>query len=169
MIPMSFCFGINFIRSHWNSVEEGADTAGRAPPPRSDWRLVREVVVAETDAEAMDFAINGPMGQHYRNFYLPMLREAGAIKGLKHDVNDADSDVTVEYLARHCWSIGSEASVLEKLEELNYLAGGFGVLLANSYDHLDCSEQWRTSIEALHTRIVPRLTARLERPQAEAA
>lgn len=169
MIPMSFCFGIDFIRSHWSSVLEGAEAAGTAPPPKDEWRLVRETVVAETDKEAIDFAVNGPMGRHYANFYLPMLKESGLLKTLKHDHDVPDSDVTVEYLARNSWTVGSEATVLEKLEELDDRAGGFGVLLANSYDHLDCKERWRNSIEALHNRIVPKLTETLASQQSVAA
>ena len=157
MIPSSFCFGVNHIRSHWDSVVEGAEQAGREPPPRSDWRLVREVIVAETDEEAFDYAINGPPGQHFRNFYLPMLKHAGALGALKHNLDDPDSDVTIEYLAKYSWTVGSEATVTEKLEELYDKSGGFGVLAANSYDHLDCMTQWRSSIEALCHRIIPAL------------
>ncbi len=161
MTPTSFCFGINYIRGHWDSVVEGAELASREPPPRSEWRLVRETVVAETDAEAMDYAINGPMGRHYAEFYLPMLKEARLLNTLKRHHDDPDSDVTVEYLAQHSWTVGSEATVTEKLEELYDRSGGFGVLVANSYDHIDCMSQWRSSIEALCHRIVPKLTEML--------
>lgn len=162
MIPTSLCFGVDYIQSHWSSVVEGAEEAKREPPPKSEWRLIREVVVAETDKEAMDFAINGPMGQHYRHFWLPMLKEAKLLNTLKHRVEDPDSDVTIEYLAKHSWTVGSEETVLNKLGEIYQNAGGFGVLLANSYDHLDCMEQWRSSIEALQCRIVPELTRQME-------
>jgi alkanesulfonate monooxygenase SsuD/methylene tetrahydromethanopterin reductase-like flavin-dependent oxidoreductase (luciferase family) len=157
MIPTSLCFGVDYIRSHWDSVTEGADEAGRAPPPKSEWRLVREIVVAETDEEAIDYAINGPMGQHYRAFWLPMLKEAGLLNTLKHRPDDPDSDVTIEYLVKHSWTVGSEETVLNKLGEIYDYSGGFGVLVANSYDHLDCMDQWRSSIEALCCRIVPQL------------
>ncbi|MDB5580107.1 MAG: Flavin-dependent oxidoreductase, luciferase family [Bradyrhizobium sp.] len=170
LIPSSFCFGVDYIRSHWDSVVEGADAAGREPPPKSDWRIVRDVIVAETDKEALDFAINGPMGQHFGNFYLPMLKEAGLLKSLKHRPEDADSDVTVEYLAKYSWTVGSEATVHEKLSEIYDRADGFGVLVANSYDHLDCMEQWRSSIRVLATDIVPKLSAeKAAPPQAVAA
>jgi alkanesulfonate monooxygenase SsuD/methylene tetrahydromethanopterin reductase-like flavin-dependent oxidoreductase (luciferase family) len=159
LIPCSFSFGKAYIRSHWDAVVEGADKAGRMPPPKSDWRIVREIVVGETDAKAMDFAINGPMGQHYNAFWLSMLKDANMLKALKHSPDVADSDVTVEYLARHCWTVGSEATVTEQLAELSDIAGGFGVLVAMSYDHLDCMDEWRWSIETLQQRIMPKLTA----------
>ena len=159
LIPSSFCFGVDYIRGHWDSVVEGAETAGREPPPRDDWRIVRDVFIGETDKEALDFAINGPMGQHFGNFYLPMLKEAGLLRTLKRHPDDADSDVTIEYLAKHSWTVGSENTVLEKLSELNDKAGGFGVLVANSYDHVDCMELWRSSITRLAKNVVPKLAA----------
>ena len=109
----------------------------------------------------MDFAINGPVGQHFNNFYLPMLKHAGALPILKRHPDDPDSDVTVEYLAKYSWTVGSESTVLEKLEELYDKSGGFGVLAANSYDHLDHMTQWRSSITALCHRIIPALNKRL--------
>jgi len=171
LIPSSFCFGVDYIRSHWDSVVEGAESNGREPPSKDDWRIVRDIVVAETDKEAFDFAVNGPMGQHFRNFYLPMLKEAGLLRTLKHRPEDADSDVTIEYLAKYSWTVGSEATVLDKLSTLHDRADGFGVLVANSYDHLDCMEQWRSSITTLAADIVPRLSSLKKQglPKATAA
>ena len=40
-----------YVGSHWEAVERARRAAG-ARPKRSDWRLVREVFVADTDAEA---------------------------------------------------------------------------------------------------------------------
>ncbi len=157
MIPCSFSFGNAYVRSHWDSIARGADEVGREPPPRQEWRVVREIMVAETDKKAMDLAVNGPMGQHYNAFFLPMLKDAGLIKALKHSPDVADSDVTVEYLARHAWSVGSEETVLNQIGDLNEAAGGFGVLLAMSYDHLDYMDEWRWAMNALCNRIVPKL------------
>ena len=43
---------------------------GRRPvgrtPDRKDWRLVREVVVAETDEQAFRYAVDGMMGRNMR-------------------------------------------------------------------------------------------------------
>ena len=46
-----------------------------------------------------------------------------------------DSDVTVEYCARHNWLIGSPATVTEKIERLQAETGGFGVLLVFGFDY----------------------------------
>jgi alkanesulfonate monooxygenase SsuD/methylene tetrahydromethanopterin reductase-like flavin-dependent oxidoreductase (luciferase family) len=159
LIPCSFSFGKAYLRSHWDSVVRGADEAQRDPPPKSEWRVVREVMVAETDAKARDLALNGPMGSHYRAFFLPMLEEAGMLKSLKHHPDVPDSDVTVEYLIEHCWSVGSEETVLNQLGEIYDIAGGFGVLVAMSYDHLDYFDEWRWSIDTLCNSILPKIGA----------
>ena len=49
--PMSLNLNPAYVGSHWEAVEAGAARSGRTPK-RSDWRMVREVFVADTDAEA---------------------------------------------------------------------------------------------------------------------
>src|SRR5262245_34454679 len=50
-IPMSLNLNPAYVGSHWESVEAGAAKTGRKPN-RADWRLVREVFVADTDEAA---------------------------------------------------------------------------------------------------------------------
>src|SRR5438093_715148 len=47
-IPMSPSLNAALMASHWTSVEDAARRVGRSPS-RSDWRVVREVLVADTD------------------------------------------------------------------------------------------------------------------------
>lgn len=49
-IPMSLDLNTEYVATHWDAVEEGALRSGRTPD-RRDWRLVREVLVAETDEQ----------------------------------------------------------------------------------------------------------------------
>jgi hypothetical protein len=51
-------------------VEEGARRSGRTPQ-RADWRLVREVYVAPTDAEAKRRVRDGALGRCWREYLLP--------------------------------------------------------------------------------------------------
>ena len=53
-LPMSLNLNPAYVISHWESVEAGAKVSGRTPD-RNDWRLVREVFVAETDEEPGGF------------------------------------------------------------------------------------------------------------------
>jgi len=106
-LPLSLNLNPAYVASHWEAVEIGAARAGRTPQ-RSDWRLVREVFVAETDAEAWRLSAGGMMGRMMREYFLPLLGNFGFLEFLKHDPNVADSDVTPEYCAEHNWLIGEE-------------------------------------------------------------
>ncbi|NNL85300.1 MAG: LLM class flavin-dependent oxidoreductase, partial [Myxococcales bacterium] len=51
-IPMSLNLSPSYVAGHWASVAEGAERVGRTAN-RADWRMVREIFVAETDEEAL--------------------------------------------------------------------------------------------------------------------
>ena len=61
-IPMSLNLNPAYVSSHWDSVEAGAAKTGRKPS-RRDWRLVREVFVADTDEEAWKLSTGDMMGR----------------------------------------------------------------------------------------------------------
>src|SRR5262249_44175520 len=64
-LPMSLNLNPGYVASHWESVEEGARRTGRQPS-RADWRLVREIFVADSDAEAWRLSVEGMMGRMMR-------------------------------------------------------------------------------------------------------
>jgi alkanesulfonate monooxygenase SsuD/methylene tetrahydromethanopterin reductase-like flavin-dependent oxidoreductase (luciferase family) len=148
-LPISFCYSTGYLRGHWRAVCEGAEQAGRAPPPRDAWRVSRGVYVADTWSEASRRTVHGEMGRYYRENFLPLLARSGMLAALKHHPDVADSDVTVEYCARHCWMIGTADSVAEQIEQMKHESGGFGVLHVMCLDHLDEMASWRDSLASL--------------------
>ena len=155
-LPMSLNLNPTYVASHWDSVEEGARRSGRTPR-RSDWRLVREIFVADTDEEAWRLSVGGQMGRMMREYFLPLLTDVGVIQFLKHDEAVADSDVTPEYCARHNWLIGSPATVVEKIERMYEEVGGFGAILLFCFDYSETPEAWHRSMELLAHEIMPKL------------
>jgi alkanesulfonate monooxygenase SsuD/methylene tetrahydromethanopterin reductase-like flavin-dependent oxidoreductase (luciferase family) len=155
-LPLSLNLNPAYVASHWEAVEIGAARTGRTPK-RSDWRLVREVFVADTDEEAMRLSAGGMMGRMMREYFLQLLGNFGFLEYLKHDPSVADSDVTPEYCARHNWLIGSPATVAEKLERIYHEAGGFGGLLVFGFDYADNPEVWHTSLRLLIEEVGPRV------------
>jgi alkanesulfonate monooxygenase SsuD/methylene tetrahydromethanopterin reductase-like flavin-dependent oxidoreductase (luciferase family) len=155
-IPMSLNLNPTYVGSHWESVEEGARRSGRTPQ-RRDWRMVREVFVAETDDKALRLSAGDMMGRQMREYFLPLLASFGFLEYLKHDPSVSDSDVTPEYCARHNWLIGSPATVAEKLERVYHEVGGFGTLLVFCFDYADQAEVWRTSLDLLAREVLPRV------------
>ena len=155
-IPMSLNLNANYLSGHWEAVQAGAASAGRTAD-RKDWRMVREVLVAETDEEAWRLAVDGPMGRMTREYSLKVVEAFGALPFLKHDPSVPDSEVTIDYLARHSWLIGSPATVAEKIEALHAQVGGFGVLLVLAFDYLDTPEPWKRSLELLVHEVLPKV------------
>jgi alkanesulfonate monooxygenase SsuD/methylene tetrahydromethanopterin reductase-like flavin-dependent oxidoreductase (luciferase family) len=155
-LPLSLNLNPAYVASHWEAVEIGAARTGRTPK-RSDWRLVREVFVAETDEEAWRLSVGGMMGRMMREYFLRLLGNFGFLEYLKHDQSVADSDVTAEYCARHNWLIGSPATVAETLERIYHEAGGFGGLLVFGFDYADNPEVWHNSLRLLAEEVGPRV------------
>lgn len=155
-LPLSLNLNPNYVKSHWESVCIGAERAGRVPN-RRDWRMVREIFVADTDAEAWKLAVDGPMGRAVREYILPLFGQFGFNEYFKHDPSVPDSDVTAEYCARHNWIIGSPDTVAHKLEAMYHDTGGFGTVLVLGFDYADNPEPWRRSLELLAKEVKPRL------------
>jgi alkanesulfonate monooxygenase SsuD/methylene tetrahydromethanopterin reductase-like flavin-dependent oxidoreductase (luciferase family) len=153
-LPMSLNLNPGYVKSHWEAVEEGARRSGRTPN-RADWRLVREVLVAETDEEAWKLSVESMMGRQMREYFLPLLGAFGFHEYLKHDPDVPDSDVTPEYCARHNWLIGSPKTVAEKLRKVYDDVGGFGVLLVFCFDYAENPEAWQTSMRLLAEEVLP--------------
>jgi alkanesulfonate monooxygenase SsuD/methylene tetrahydromethanopterin reductase-like flavin-dependent oxidoreductase (luciferase family) len=145
------------LRSHWEGVEAGARSAGRTAS-RGEWRISRDVHVAETDAQARREAIEGAIGRDYRDYFLPLLRMGRQYTILKRDTDMPDERVTLEYLADEIWVVGSPETVARKIRALYEDVGGFGVLLAIAHDWPD-QAVWDRSMTLLAEEVMPRLAA----------
>jgi alkanesulfonate monooxygenase SsuD/methylene tetrahydromethanopterin reductase-like flavin-dependent oxidoreductase (luciferase family) len=150
---------------HWDAVVEGAARSGRTPD-RNDWRIIRDVYVAPTDAEARDLAINGIMGRCWREFLLPIYLGLGLGRFLKRDPAMPDEAVDLEYLADNLWFVGSPETVAGRIMDLQAQTGGFGYLTIVSYDATDEREAWDRSLQLLMTDVLPRCQIS-HRPQQE--
>jgi alkanesulfonate monooxygenase SsuD/methylene tetrahydromethanopterin reductase-like flavin-dependent oxidoreductase (luciferase family) len=155
-IPMS----INFVpprvlKTHWQTVEAGARAAGRQVS-RSEWRVSRNLHVAETDAQARREALEGPLGRDYETYFLPLLRLGRQYGILKEDPAMPDEQVTLDFLCDNIWVVGSPETVARKLRQLYADVGGFGVLLAIAHDYPDPAV-WDRSTTLLAERVMPML------------
>lgn len=155
-IPMSLNLNRDYVKSHWDSVVAGAEKSGKTPR-RDQWRLAREVFVADTDEEAWRWTVESHLGQYVREYWIGLFGKFDFLKFFKHDQDVPDSEVTAEYLATHNWVIGSPDTVAEKLAGLYEEMGGFGTVLSLAYDYSEDPEPWRHSMELLGTEVMPRL------------
>jgi alkanesulfonate monooxygenase SsuD/methylene tetrahydromethanopterin reductase-like flavin-dependent oxidoreductase (luciferase family) len=152
---------------HWDAVVEGAARTGRVPD-RNAWRIIRDVYVAPTDAEARDLAINGIMGRCWREFLLPIYLGLGLGPLLKRDPSMPDEAVDLEYLADNLWFVGSPQTVADRIFDLQDRTGGFGHLLIVSYDATNELEPWERSLRLLMDEVGPILQKRLPTLQTAA-
>ncbi len=143
---------------HWDAVVEGAARTGRIPE-RNQWRIIRDVYVAPTDAEARDLAIGGIMGRCWREFLLPVYLGLGLGPFLKRDPSMPDEAVDLEYLADNLWFVGSPETVANRIRDLQVQTGGFGHLTIVSYDATDERKSWDRSLELLMNDVLPRCHA----------
>jgi alkanesulfonate monooxygenase SsuD/methylene tetrahydromethanopterin reductase-like flavin-dependent oxidoreductase (luciferase family) len=155
-LPLSISLNTRHTASHWESVLEGAERSGRTPD-RADWRLVREVYVAPTDELARKRVIEGAMGRCWREYLLPFYLGNGMVDHFKVDANDADAEVTLEYLVDRSWWVGSPSTIVEKIGELQHTTGGFGSVLVVVYDFSTEQEAWDESLHLLVEEVLPQL------------
>lgn len=148
--------------THWPTYCEGCAEAGRAPDP-SAWRVARNVIVAETDAEARDHAFD-PAGasSYYFEYLWQLLYSRGLGAGMKPDPAMPEDQVTVPMLIEEMVIHGSPATVTEKLVALRERIGPFGTLLLAALDWSGVNaERERRSLTLFAEQVLPRLRAAL--------
>src|SRR5262249_46969777 len=143
---------------HWDAVIEGAARTGRLPD-RGDWRIIRDVYIAPTDAEARTLAKGGIMGRCWREFLLPLYLGLGLGPLLKRDPAMPDEAIDLDYLADNLWLVGSPTTVAGRIMDLQEQTGGFGQLLLVSYDAADEREPWVRSLRLLAEEVLPTFAA----------
>jgi alkanesulfonate monooxygenase SsuD/methylene tetrahydromethanopterin reductase-like flavin-dependent oxidoreductase (luciferase family) len=153
-IPMSLTFNTPYLKDHWVMMEEGAAGAGRTCD-RRDWRVIRDVFVAETDEQARTLVREGLQARHWNESNFPLLREFDWVQYLKHDPDVPDDSIDIDYLIEHLWLVGSPDTVTERLIATYDDLGGFGTLVVNKYDWGDDPPSQRRSMELLAEEVIP--------------
>lgn len=143
---------------HWDAVVEGAARTGRVPD-RGEWRIIRDVYVAPTDAKARALALDGVMGRCWWEFLLPLYLGLGLGPLLKRDPSMPDEAVDLEYLADNLWLVGSPTTVADRIMDLQERTGGFGYLLLVSYDAANERGPWVRSLRLLVEEVLPACAA----------
>jgi alkanesulfonate monooxygenase SsuD/methylene tetrahydromethanopterin reductase-like flavin-dependent oxidoreductase (luciferase family) len=155
-IPLSFNLDIEYLKGHWAAYEEGAQSTGRTPD-RSQWRLVREIIVADTDEEALELAVgeNAALRRTYEGWTLPLYERYGLLQAMAPDT--PVDEINCEYLARNFWLVGSPDTVVKRIEEHWEELGGIGTVIMSTFDYLDDADGYRRNFELLGTEVAPRV------------
>lgn len=153
-VPLSVYAGEAAIANHWDTYAAAATEAGQ-PVDRSILRVVRDIIVADTDAEARKLAVEGGVGDAWRNYLMPVYKQFGLLEAMLPgvDMNDVDIDTLVEKV----WIVGSPDTVAEKLNAVLERTGGWGTTLVYSHDYSDQPEAWNYSLQLLTKEVAPKL------------
>lgn len=156
------------LATHWQGLRAGAAEAGR-PPSGANWRVVRCIHVAASDAEARDRVMDERSSyQYYFGYMSEILRGLGRLVALKPRVDMPDAEVTVEGIIDSRVIFGSSRTVLDKLIALRDQTGPFGSLLMTGVDWGGPNEAWeRESMRRLAEEVMPRLSQHAAAQAAE--
>ena len=144
------------LNTHWEAIEEGAKKSGRIPD-RGQWRIAREVHVAETTEQARQEVLEGTIGRDFRQYFIPLMAHMDALSLFKTEDDIPDEAIDPEYLINNVWIVGSPDDVTEQIRELYKQVGGFGVLLAMGHEW-DPRESGENSMKLLANKVLPSLS-----------
>jgi alkanesulfonate monooxygenase SsuD/methylene tetrahydromethanopterin reductase-like flavin-dependent oxidoreductase (luciferase family) len=154
-IPMSSSLLLpQYLHTHWDMVEAGALRAGRVPD-RRQWRIARDIFVADTPALARERAL-AVLGRNYVQHQYHSRVGTPLMAATKIDPAMPDEAVDVDYLFKHLWVVGDPQQCADQIRRLYEVSGGFGTLLAITQDSDDPSWDHR-SLQLLIEAVGPRL------------
>ena len=144
------------VATHWTGYSKGLASAGREVTGEN-WRVVRVVLVAPSDAEAERRLAHAQSSvRFYFDYIRQVLARAGKLIALKTRPDMADADVTVETAMMPRVIFGSPATVRDKLIALRDEVGPFGNLLVSGMDWSGANEDWeRESLTLLGRDVWP--------------
>ena len=151
----------NGVAQHWANYSRGLEKAGR-PVDGSNWRVVRVVLVAPTDAEAERrlHHAEGAVNFYFRYIH-KVLSNAGKLAAMKTRPDMADSEVDVASAMDARVIRGSPASVRDQLIEFRAKAGPFENLLVSGMPWNGVNEEWdKESLSLLARDVLPAVRAR---------
>jgi limonene 1,2-monooxygenase len=147
--------GMPDLIAQGNAIVKAAEAAGRDPvAARDDWRICREVYVADSKNAAME-EIRESLKQSYDYLF-----KIGLAPLMKRDASMTDAEVTFDWMVENVpWIIGSPEDVITQVRELDEAVGGFGSLLFNSREWVTI-DRWNRSLELFARYVSPHFRAR---------
>ncbi|WP_395309566.1 LLM class flavin-dependent oxidoreductase [Mycobacterium sp. AMU20-3851] len=153
--PMSQQVHNSVLKEHWATYAEAAQAAGHTPN-RADWRICRDVFVADTDAEARDAYLNGAMGDLWGNYNIPTFIKLGIGEMMTGGTITLE-ELSAEWMVDNFHFVGSPETVAGKIEELYNEVGGFGSLISFGHEYTDNPDVYRRSFELVGTKVLPQV------------
>ena len=156
--PMSTLFlHHTHLPNHWDAYTRGAQTGGRSVS-RSQWRIAREVYVADTTEQAVQEVMSGPPATTFNKYFIPLLGHGQrGLDGIKTSPDLPDSALTPEYMLNNFWIVGDADECARQIRQLYEDTGGFGTLLVLCHDWGTDRARGLRSLELLAKATLPQL------------
>jgi alkanesulfonate monooxygenase SsuD/methylene tetrahydromethanopterin reductase-like flavin-dependent oxidoreductase (luciferase family) len=142
------------LSEQWGTYHAAASAAGRSATP-ADWRVARNVFVAETKDEARQIARKNSLGQCIQ-YILDLTRRGPGVGMWKRSPEQSDEDCNLDYFLDEVLIVGDPPEVTRQLLELRSRIGDFGTLVLVAHDWDDRS-RWLRSLELFTTEVRPAL------------
>lgn len=149
--PMSQQVHESVLRSHWETYADAATKAGHEPQ-RANWRICRDVLVADTDEQAREAYLNGAMGDLWGNYNIPTFIKLG-LGDLMTGGEISKDELSAQWLVDNFHIVGSPETVATKIETLYRAVGGFGTIISFGHEYADDPEVYRRSFELIGTKV----------------
>lgn len=150
LIPLSIEFSNpKVLAAQWEATEAAAKRAQRTAN-RADWRIAREVYVAESSEQARRDIAEGALHSYHGYF-----ASIGLLELLKEHPDMPDEAVTLDYMIDKVgWIVGDPDECAHRIRKLSGEVGGFGALLIVSHDWTS-KEKWFKSLELFARYVMP--------------
>lgn len=142
--PVSQQVKTDILKTHWDTFANAATSAGHTAD-RSQWRVVRDFFVADTDAEAREIALSSGLARVWEGYLLPAFKKLGLFPFLVGDT--PEELVDIEYLVDNFFFVGSPETVAEKVRALYNELGGFGYLCFSGGPYQDAIPAYKRHLE----------------------
>jgi alkanesulfonate monooxygenase SsuD/methylene tetrahydromethanopterin reductase-like flavin-dependent oxidoreductase (luciferase family) len=136
-------------------------TAGGRRATAADWRVGRNVFVAEITAEARRLARGNSLGWCIQ-YILELTRRGPGVGMWKRNPEQPDAECNLDYFLDEVLVVGDPAEVGRRLLALRERVGDFGTLVLVAHDW-DNKGRWLHSLELFAREVVPVLRAGWER------
>jgi alkanesulfonate monooxygenase SsuD/methylene tetrahydromethanopterin reductase-like flavin-dependent oxidoreductase (luciferase family) len=148
----------NAVATHWQTYSKACAETGR-PARGENWRVARNVMVAESDAEAQDRVFSADGSNRYFYTYMrEVLSRVGILSVMKPDPDMPDDKATVEVITEGCMLYGSPKTFIDKLIAFREEVGPFGTLLMTGLDWSGVNRDWeRNSMRLLAQEVMPKV------------
>ena len=142
------------LAQQWATYRRAAEKSGRRASG-SDWRVARNVYVADTTAEARRLARTNSLGRCIQ-YILDLTKRGPGVAMWKRNANQSDDDCNLDYFLNEVLIVGDPPEVARQLRALRDRVGDFGTLVLVAHDW-DDRNRWLRSLELFTREVVPAL------------